>query len=143
MFYLDTSVLAAYYCPEPLSEVIEKYITKSRQPAISQLTEVELASAVSKKIREKNLTEKDGFRILNKFQSHIDNRMFRYLPIEIKHYRTAKNWISQFTVPLRTLDAIHLAISALSNVELLTADKRLANSAQRLGMRVTLLNKSN
>ena len=139
MRYLDTSVLAAYYCPEPLSEVAEKYIAGPRQPAISRLTEVELASAVSRKIREKSLSQRDGFRILNEFQSHIDNGLFHYLPIESRHYRLAKSWISRFATPLRTLDALHLAVSASSDIELLTADVRLADSARHFGIEVLLL----
>lgn len=139
MRYLDTSILAAYYCPEPLSDVVEGYITGTRQPAISQLTEVELASAVSRKIREKSLSQRDGFRILNEFQSHIDKGLFHYLPVEPRHYRQAKTWISRFTAPLRTLDALHLAVSASSSIELLTADIRLADSARHFGIDVILI----
>ena len=42
MFYIDTSVVAAYYCPEPLSEKAEDFFTSHLQPAISSLTEGEL-----------------------------------------------------------------------------------------------------
>jgi predicted nucleic acid-binding protein len=38
MAYLDTSVLVAYYCPEPLSAVAETVILKARQPAVSAHT---------------------------------------------------------------------------------------------------------
>jgi len=52
MIYLDTSVLVPYYCPEPDSGKAEKIIIEAGLPAISNLTVVELASAVSRKIRE-------------------------------------------------------------------------------------------
>ena len=55
MFYIDTSVIVAYYCPETLSETVEQLIVKIKQPAISHLTEIELTSAISRKIREKNV----------------------------------------------------------------------------------------
>jgi hypothetical protein len=63
MLYLDTSILVAYYSPEQGSERVEKVITKINQPAISYLTAVEMASAVSRKIREKNLSLVDGSKI--------------------------------------------------------------------------------
>ncbi len=47
MYYLDTSVLAAYYCPEPLSEKVEKLVISADRPCISSFTEVELAPAIS------------------------------------------------------------------------------------------------
>ncbi len=34
MCYIDTSVLAAYYCPEPLSEKAERMIRNSGRPAM-------------------------------------------------------------------------------------------------------------
>ncbi|GAG95804.1 unnamed protein product, partial [marine sediment metagenome] len=52
MIYLDTSVLAAYYCPEEKSDAVEKIIVKNKPLRISPLNEVEFASALSKKVRE-------------------------------------------------------------------------------------------
>lgn len=51
MFYLDTSVLVAYYCPEPLSEQVQNFLSQNIKPAVSFLTQVELFSAVAKKVR--------------------------------------------------------------------------------------------
>jgi len=72
MVYLDTSVLVAYYCQEKNSKIIDEIITRTHQPAISQLTDVELVSAISRKIREKNLSQNDGKRIIEQFQKHLD-----------------------------------------------------------------------
>ena len=66
MNYIDTSVLIAYYCPEPISETAEKLILSSKRPCISSLTEVELASALSRNVREKNLSpEYFGVDVVN------------------------------------------------------------------------------
>ena len=142
MLYIDTSILAAYYCPEPLSEAAEKYITASKQPAISQLTEVELVSAVAKKVREKYLSQRDGLQIINAFQSHIDQKLFFRLPVEVKHYQIAKNWIALLYTPLRTLDALHLAVAASCQAEFITADSQLAKSARKLGLKIKLMSAS-
>jgi hypothetical protein len=136
MRYFDTSVLVAYYCPESISDRVEEIMLQSDQPAISQLTEVELASAVARKIRENSLSRQDGNKILNQFQSHLDRRLFRWIAIEEHHYRTAKNWISQFVTPLRTLDALHLALAAAESLPLVTADRQLAGAAALFGVEV-------
>ena len=52
MFYIDTSVIVAYYCSETLSEIVEQLIVKTKQPAISHLTEIELTSAILRKIKK-------------------------------------------------------------------------------------------
>ena len=38
------------------------------------------------------------------------------------HYHLAREWISRFTTPLRTLDALHLAVASQNNIRLVTAD---------------------
>ncbi len=99
MYYLDTSVLAPYYCPEPLSDKVEKIVVSADRPCISSLSEAELASAISRKIREKNLSPEDGNKIFNQFQTHLKESLFRLISVEYRHYRTAKNWTLQFAVP--------------------------------------------
>ena len=47
MYYIDTSVLVAYYCPEALSEQVQDFLSEQVKPAISTLTEVELFSAIA------------------------------------------------------------------------------------------------
>ncbi len=64
MVYIDTSVLVAYYCPEAMSNQVENILVNTDRPAISQLTEVELASALARKIRERTLAREDGNEIL-------------------------------------------------------------------------------
>jgi predicted nucleic acid-binding protein len=136
MYYLDTSVLAAYYCPEPLSEQAEKIVISSDRPCISSLTEVELASAIARKIREKDLSQEGGNKIFNQFQTHLKGPLFRLITVEGRHYKTAKNWILQFAVPLKTLDALHLAIAAEGDYTLATADRQLDISAKYFGIDV-------
>ena len=139
MVYIDTSILVAYYCPEKISDQVEKILVETSSPAISQLTDVELTSALARKIREKALSEEDGKAVLDVFRTHIDENSYTYLPIQPKHFSTAMDWIAQFNTPLRTLDALHLAIASKSKAPLLTADIKLAESAKELGVEVTLI----
>jgi predicted nucleic acid-binding protein len=139
MYYLDTSVLAPYYCPEPLSDKVEKIVVSADRPCISSLSEAELASAISRKIREKNLSPEDGNKIFNQFQTHLKESLFRLISVEDRHYQTAKNWTLQFAVPLKTLDALHLAVAAEGELTLLTADRQLDISAKYFGINVVNL----
>ncbi len=139
MIYIDTSVLVAYYCPEKISDQVEKILVEASNPAISQLTEVELSSALARKIRENALFQEDAKTILSIFRSHIDDASYVYLPIQPKHFSAAMKWITEFNTPLRTLDALHLSIAAQNKAPLLTADIKFAESAKTLGLEVSLI----
>ena len=139
MVYIDTSILVAFYCPEKISDQVEDILVKISNPAISQLIEVELTSALSRKVRENALSQEDAISILSLFHTHIDEKSYQYLSIQSKHYTTAMNWIAEFNTPLRTLDALHLAIAAQNKAPLLTADIKFAKSAKTLGVDVTLI----
>jgi predicted nucleic acid-binding protein len=139
MCYIDTSVLVAYYCPEALSDRAEECILSAESPAVSQLTRLELVSAVSRKIRE-GMSQEDGQKIIRQFERHLfKEKLYRLLEIEEHHYTMAAGWISQFNTPLRSLDGLHLAASCTAHLTLLTADLRLAQAAQFFGIDVTLL----
>jgi len=139
MTYLDTSVLVAYYCPEPLSEAVERILRRMEQPAISALTEVEFASALARKVREKGISRQEANLVLNEFKAHINQRLFTRVPVDREHYTVAFAWLTQFSLPLRTLDALHLAVAAGADLDLVTADRGLSRSARRLGVRCKLL----
>jgi predicted nucleic acid-binding protein len=137
--YIDTSVLVSYYCPEPLSEKVEAFFTSHMQPAISGLTEIEMFSAISRKVREKSMDHKDAGRVAAKFISHLDNHYFAYLPVEAHHFRLARDWIGMFKLSLRTLDALHLAIASSEGLSVVTTDQSLVKSAKGLGLNSILL----
>ena len=139
MVYLDTSVLAAYYCPEAISVRAERAILRCEAPAISRLVEVELYSAVARKRREGKLSDADANRIVTQFRIHLDDGCFRVFPVENEHFELARDWIGQFVTPLRTLDALHLALCFASDAVLLTADAELGRAARHFGVRTEFL----
>ena len=136
MYYVDTSVLAAYYCPEPLSERVEAYMISHGQPTISNLTEVELCSAISRKVREGGMNKKDAGLIITKFISHLNEGFYIKLQVESQHYRLAREWIRQFNTNFRTLDAIHLAVAFSKGLTVITADESFAKSAEIFSINV-------
>jgi len=139
VIYIDTSVLVAYYYPEKISGQVDKILIGATNPTISQLTEVEFSSALARKVRERLLSKDDAKAIIFEFRKHLDEKSYDYLPIQPKHFTIAMNWIAEFNTPLRTLDALHLAIAAQNKSQLLTADIKLAESAKILGVDVELI----
>jgi len=140
MYYIDTSVLAAYYCPEAMSEQVQSFLGEQVNPGISFLTEVELFSAIARKVRMGELGQSDGNRILAKFVSHLDADLFLVVPVEVHHWRLAKGWIGLFNTSLRTLDALHLAIASAGDFVLVTSDQQLIQAADILGVNVHVIN---
>ena len=139
MLYVDTSVLVAYYCPEALSLQAQEVLTEQAQPALSFLTEVEFTSAVAKKVRLQHLDSVDGQRILAKFTAHVEAGLFRMLPVEKHHYRLARGWLGLLTTPLRTLDALHLAIASSEELPLVTSDTSFYQAARMLELDARLI----
>jgi uncharacterized protein len=139
LIYLDTSAIAPFYWVETLSEAIEEVLRSEVAPALSQLVEVELFSALSRRVRMAEINPETARIIANRFQSDLNRGFYTHLKVEPIHYSMARDWIRQFDTPLRTLDALHLAIANTHNISLITADMGLAESARRLGVQVQTL----
>jgi hypothetical protein len=134
MAYLDTSLLAAYYCPEPLSEAAQRVVMETPEPTVSRLVEVELYSAVAMKVRMGGLDTRSAGRITSLFQAHLAGGSYHVVPLDAREFAVARDWLGRFDTPLRTLDALHLAAAFANNLPLLTADRNLAKAAALLGV---------
>jgi uncharacterized protein len=136
LIYIDSSVIAAYYCPEPLSAKAEQIVRGEIRPALSDLTEVELFSAVSRKTRSRELSRDAAERIAAQFLAHLDGALYTRLALDRRHYQLARDWLSRFSTPLRSLDALHLAVASIDRLQLVTSDEGLARSGKKLGVSV-------
>ncbi|MBI2801382.1 MAG: PIN domain-containing protein [Gammaproteobacteria bacterium] len=58
--YIDTGILGAYYCPEPLSPIAENALRQVNAPVISVLSEVEFCSLIARKRRLRELSERQA-----------------------------------------------------------------------------------
>jgi hypothetical protein len=139
MVYVDTSIIVAYYCPEPLSERAEAFLTAQARPAISSLTEVEFFSALARKVREGGMARNAAVRISSQFLGHLQGHFYSYLPVERRHYTLAREWLGLFSTRLRTLDSLHVAVASSEGLPLSTADRNLYESARYLHIEAALL----
>ena len=100
---------------------------------------MELFSAVARKLRMREISPEEARQIGLDFQTDLDENFYTRIPLEPIHYNLARDWISGFEVPLRTLDALHLAVASSNQLLLVTGDEALARSARTLGIEVQLL----
>ena len=132
--YVDTNVIAAYYCQDANSASAEKFLLGHTGPSISTLTEVEFVAVLAKKMRRKELKSKDMVRILNLFSEHREG-YFRILSVKPECYKMAKELlISHPKLNLSSLDALHLAIAATEKINFVTLDKELLQIAKKAGL---------
>ena len=136
--YVDTSLLTAYYCPERDSALVQAYLASGIDIAISRLTETELASSLSRKVRTGELTSGDARRVLELFDSHVGTA-FELLSVTVIDLLAASRYIRRFDTALRTLDAIHAALASREEMTLATADVRLAEAATTLDIDTKLV----
>lgn len=136
--YLDTSVLGALYIPEALSPAAAATVGAA-PPAISALTEVEFASIVARRLRERTISAADGALVLRTFDTHLADRRYRRLPVVSDTFAEAGKLLRSGAAPLSTLDALHLAIAISSREPVCTADRQFARAAARHGAKVQLI----
>lgn len=142
-YYLDTSAIAKRYVNEPGSRWIRELVAARPRHlfASSRLLIVEIASALTRRLREKLITPRVYRDALKTFD---DDCQLEYQLIEAtdETIHTARDLVMRY--PLRAYDAVHLA-SALSaarsfrQAELpapifLSADDRLIQAAHAEGL---------
>ena len=129
--YVDTSILGAYYCPEPLSAAAERALRQFKTPVISVLSEVEFCSLISKKHRLDELRERQAKAILDLFSNHVAEGFYRRITLNTEHFIKARLLLASLDSSLRTLDALHLAAALAEGLTLLTADREFARAGKR------------
>lgn len=137
--FLDTSSLIKLYIPERGSLQLMKFIADNKfELSISDLTRIELYSAINKLVRMKNLSERDCSYVDFKFSE--DLKKFKILRINETIILQSINLVKKYSnVGLRSLDAIQMA-SALNHINIIyyfsTHDKKLAKCMNLENMNV-------
>lgn len=135
--YIDSSVAAKLYIPEPDSDEIEAVVSTGDGLFCSELLYAELRSAMLGKERLKALSVAQREAAWKKFQGHLETGLIQLLPLNGIIVRAASDVMAQVhpQVALRTLDAIHLAtILSVDVGPLLTRDHRMGDAAKKLGI---------
>ena len=138
MIYLDTSALLKRYIPEVNSDAFDAYFISRAPLSISRLGLVEIRCALTRKRRNKQITSEREKAAMNEIRTDIQDGILAAYPVGDSHFAEALHLIDKLTkVPLRSLDALHLAIARSLDVhEIATADAVLRQAALVLGMNV-------
>ncbi|MFI5356160.1 MAG: type II toxin-antitoxin system VapC family toxin [Opitutales bacterium] len=132
--YLDTSVVVKLYVAEPDSAACEQIVAGHRIVS-SELLYTELWSALLAKERSGVLAPADRQRVWQLFEMHLREDVIELVELDGHVLREAAEMIARThpRMPLRTLDAIHLATYAGLDVgPLYSADRRMKDAARLL-----------
>jgi len=132
-YYLDTSVLVALIKPEPNSGDADRFIRQNpTRLVVSDFAAAEFASATARWVRTQELDPAGGRTALQSFDLWLA-RSARLVEIDPADIALAAIFLRRLDLPLRTPDAIHLAITERLGATLVTFDRRMADSARALG----------
>lgn len=132
--YLDTSALVKWYVAESDSDAFDDFLRDRSGAHISRLTVVELRCALSRRRRNREIgptLERAAFKL---FESHVRDGLLDVLTMQDAHFVGALEILGELRqFPLRTLDALHLAVARANKVTAIaTADRIMATAAKAL-----------
>jgi predicted nucleic acid-binding protein len=136
--YIDTSALAKRYLPECGSDELDRFLENVERASISRLVVVELSCVLARRRRNREIDARTERRVMAAFEQDVTAGFFEVHPLEDRHAVKARELLGRLAGhPLRTLDAIHLAIATVIGVDTIaTADGVFASAAAALSMRV-------
>jgi hypothetical protein len=136
--YVDTSALAKLYVNEAGSSAFQTYAAGLTTAWVSRLAVIEFRSLLARRVRANSITSRDQASARGLFESDIARGLWEIVPLDDQHVVRAAALVDRMaTAPLRTMDAIHLAVAqSLGASELATSDRTLALAGSALGLRV-------
>ncbi len=144
MFYLDTCVLVSAFSTEAFSfRAVDWLLQQTEaQLLISDWQITEFSSALSIKLRTRQMDMKQRSDTLAQFTAYMDSRL-QVLPVSSQDFRDAAHLANYHQFGLRSGDALHLAVASRCGLTLATLDSKMANAGQPLGIKTLLLNAKN
>lgn len=132
--YLDTSALVKLFVDEPESDALNAELSAVGEVVLSDLAMTELTSALARHVREKVFTVAQARRLYGHAERLVASCRFVESTPPV-HRRAARLLLTSTQVPLRTLDAIHIALAIEADVAtLVTFDPRLREAAATQGL---------
>ena len=105
--YLDTTALVKLFVPEPESDSLNQALLGARGVILSDLALTEMASALGRRTREGILTRRQASRLHREALKLTAS--CRHVELTPPVHRRAEQLLLSLPMPIRTLDALHLA----------------------------------
>jgi hypothetical protein len=132
--YLDASALVKLFVPEQGSEVLNEALVGAKDVIVSDLAMTEMASALGRRTREGRLTLAESRRLYREAEKLAASCGPAELTPSI-HRRAERLLLLSQDVPLRTLDALHVATALDAEAAtLVTYDPCLRDAAAAQGL---------
>jgi predicted nucleic acid-binding protein len=131
--YLDASALVKLFVPEEDSDALNQALAGLNDVIVSDLALTEVASALGRRTREQRLTRQEARRLYREaLKLHASSHHAELTP---PVHRRAERLMLSFTIPLRALDALHLATALDAEAAtIVTFDPRLRDAATSQGL---------
>jgi predicted nucleic acid-binding protein len=126
--------LVKLFVPEPESDALNEGLVGAEDVVLSDLALTELASALGRRTREGLLTRAESRRLYREAEklATVCRRAELTPPV---HRRAERLLLTSRVLPLRALDALHIALALDADVAtLLTYDPRLGVAAAAQGL---------
>jgi hypothetical protein len=132
--FLDTSALAKRYVEEPGSEELEELLTSiATEIFISPLAFVEFASAMGRKLQNKEITKA---KVGNAVKELEEDWYGVFVKIPLEDMLAEKAAAIALEYSLKGADAVHLASAQAANAEIFIAsDNKLIRVAKNMGIK--------
>ncbi|MCZ7625708.1 MAG: hypothetical protein C3F12_05260 [Candidatus Methylomirabilota bacterium] len=137
--FVDTSALVKFYYPEPDSDRIEALLLRAERIYITNLTVVEMASALSKKVRMGDIQKEQETVVWNTFLDDLQTWQVELVTLNDRDYLKAADLIRELgrRYGLKTLDALQLsAAHSFHDAKFLCSDKTLTKTALKIGIKI-------
>lgn len=133
--YIDTSALAKCYIREARSLDVLELLEERGNLAISPLTTVEFRCLLARRRRLGEIDAALESAAQAEFDRHVGGSALHLLPWPAALFADARAMIEGLpAIPLRTLDALHLAVARHGGAtDFATADQHRAEAARALG----------
>ena len=131
--YLDSSALVKLFVPEPESDSLNEALLGAKGVILSDLALTEMASALGRRTREGVLTTRQA-RHLHREALRL-TASCRHVELTPPVHRRAERLLLSLPMPLRALDALHLATALEAEAAtMVTFDPRLRAAAAAQGL---------
>lgn len=134
--YLDTAILVKLLVREPDSEWFDTAL-RGQHFETSELALAEVRSALLAKERAGHLSARERVRAVEKFTAMTDEDLVRLLPLNrmVLERASAIQQACHPRIPLRTLDALHVATCDIHRCGTLsTTDARMRAACEQLAI---------
>lgn len=122
--------------PEPGSDEFNRVVEGRVDVFVSDLAVTEATSALSRRLRQGELTGDVARRVQHAIVGRLDEGGYRRVELTREVHRRAEHFLLSLTeTPLRTADALHLALATSAPAPSLASfDVRLAAAARAVGL---------